>query len=66
MLDTFARSGHQSTGFLQSVGSKPVLSKDVHGYMPRNTSSADVTEGGHKVCACVNMHVLSSLPAVHW
>jgi len=49
MLDTFARSGHQSTGFLQSAGTKSMFSKDVHGNLPRNTSSSDVTEGAHKV-----------------
>jgi len=49
MLETFARTSHQSTGFLQSAGSKPLLSKDVHG-IPRNTSASDVTEGARKVC----------------
>lgn len=49
LLDTFARHVHQSTGFLQLVGSKSHLSKDIHS-MPRNTSSSDVTEGAHKVC----------------
>ena len=57
LIDTFARGAHQSTGFLQSVGSKSVLSKDVHGSMPRNTSCSDVTEGARKVC------VLCCLPA---
>lgn len=49
VLDTFARSSHQSTGFLQSAGSKS-LSKDMHG-LPRNPSSSDVTDGAHKVIA---------------
>jgi len=55
MLDAFARTVHQSTGFLQSAGSKSLLSKDMH--LPRNTSSSDVTDGSHKVC------VLCYLPA---
>ena len=52
MLDTFARSSHQSTGFLQSAGSKSLN-------MPRNPSSTDVTDTAHKVlifCSQSNIH----------
>jgi len=52
MLDAFARPSHQSTGFLQTLGSKSLLSKDVHGAIPRNTSSSDVTDT-HKVRVCL-------------
>jgi len=55
LVDTFARGAHQSTGFLQSAGSKP-LHKDIHG-MPRNTSASDVTDGAHKVSLTPSVNV---------